>query len=554
MIEDWTNMHSFNVFNDQWIAVVDTDGNHEEVSLRTLLDNARHYRGLDGELECQDTAVIRLILAFLYRALEPNDDDWYGIWNAGRFPMDKIEAYVNGRLPDDAWHGPGITSIHDLLWVRDDTAPFLQSPGLKSAGKDDGYRDPSYMIPNIRLYPQAPYGTYNSDRTLESCRRLSIQEAVRWMICLLSYDVIGIHTGMMGDPNVKGGKTHPSITTTASSTVMHIDGGNLFRTLMLALVPLDFDGMVGNVTPPLWEQEPKTAASEDKYTLGKVESVIDEYVFPSRRLLLRFDNDGKVDGVLVGAGDRMICDVEGSKTKLSSYKPGLDPMVGWVKKKSDSKNGPSAIEPWKARKHQALWLGLPSMLRHDNNGGKPLVLKFLDDRKEWNEDYDKTMVNIVTSTLQYDEKKTVIEDIAGDSLILPTTVMKSPRLIDLAIEAVQKVESLAYSWDKYYTELAKASGKTSKASDTKDWMNLYYSTAWTAFNEWVNNLYQDTDSEEAIYNFNRDLHKTIMHLANDVLPEFSSIVYAGSIDNNGVEHSYGKAFNNLRNSLNREDK
>lgn len=547
-------MHSFNVYDEPWIAIVNMDGVHEEVSLRTLLDNAGCYRGLDGELECQDTAVMRFILAFLYRALEPKDDDWYEIWDAGAFDIHKIDTYVYGEMPSDAWHGPGITKVYDLLWLRDDVAPFLQSPGLKSAGKDDGYRDPFYMIPSIRAYPQAKYGTYNSDRTLESCKRLDVPEALRWMICLLSYDVVGIHTGMLGDPNVRGGKTNPGITTTASSTVMHIDGGNLFRTLMLALVPLDFDGMVNKVTPPLWEQEPKTAASEDKYTLGRVESVIDEYVFPSRRLLLRFDDNGKVDGVLVGAGDRMICEVEGTKTKLSSYKPGLDPMIGWVKKNNDKKDGSFEISPWRARKNQALWLGLPSMLRHDDNGSKPLVLEFLDDRKEWDDDYDQAMVNIVTSTLQYDDKRTVIEDISGDSLVLPTIIMKSTRLTDLTIEAVQQVESFAYPWNRYYQELAKAVGKTDKVGDAKDWMDKYYSVMWIAFNEWVNGIKQDTDSEDAIYDFKKSLRKAIMGLADEVLLEFPPRVYSGTIDGNGVEHSYGKAFNILHSGLYKEDK
>ena len=531
---------TFNVFDDPWIAVLTGDGHHKEVSMAEVFSHPSDYRSLDGELDCQDTAVMRLLLAFLYRVLRPDYDSWEDMWAAGQFPMDRIRAYVDGPAEHDG------CTVHDRLWLDDGRMPFLQVTGLHPSSGEDNWRNPSCMVPSIRKFRQLD-GQYNSDRIEDTCRTLAPGEALRWLVCSLSYDVAGIHTGMAGDPNESGGKTHPGITTAARSTVMHVEAGNLFRTLMLAMVPLDFEGMSPEVTPPIWELDPFTSRSAGKDELRPVSSVIDEYVFPSRRILMRFNDEGMVDGVMIGAGDRTSTSGSGVKA-ASSYRPSIDPMVGWVKRIPNKKRPDEwTMSTWKARPGQAIWRGLPSMLRHDGEGSRPLVLSFLDDLNAYGE--VDGMTNVVAVTVFYDSKNAVVEDLACDGLRLPTAVMTDDRLADLAIEAVSLADKDEWSWHRYCSEVRMAAGDTTPSSEySKADDEHYYAMIGPLFDGWSAGLDHDVDSEEAISDWRDGIGYRVLDMADRFASTLPPRVYSGVVADERT-YSYGHARNWLVRNL-----
>lgn len=59
-----TDKH-FNLLTEPWLKVIDLKGQEKEVSLVTLFKNASSYARLAGEMQTQDLAILRLLLAIL---------------------------------------------------------------------------------------------------------------------------------------------------------------------------------------------------------------------------------------------------------------------------------------------------------------------------------------------------------------------------------------------------------------------------------------------------------------------------------------------------------
>ena len=59
-------MGKYNLLDEKWITVLRKDsGETENVSLLNLFENAGEYRALAGEMEVQNFAILRVLLAIL---------------------------------------------------------------------------------------------------------------------------------------------------------------------------------------------------------------------------------------------------------------------------------------------------------------------------------------------------------------------------------------------------------------------------------------------------------------------------------------------------------
>ena len=59
-------MGRYNLLDEKWITVLRKDsGETENVSLLTLFEHAGEYRALAGEMEVQNFAILRVLLAIL---------------------------------------------------------------------------------------------------------------------------------------------------------------------------------------------------------------------------------------------------------------------------------------------------------------------------------------------------------------------------------------------------------------------------------------------------------------------------------------------------------
>ena len=98
----------YNLLEEPWINVVDTDGCASAVSLRDVLVNAHKIRKFANDMPNQDLPLLRLLVAILYRAYGRNYDLesgevsipalrklWKKEWQTGHFNSQIILDYIN---------------------------------------------------------------------------------------------------------------------------------------------------------------------------------------------------------------------------------------------------------------------------------------------------------------------------------------------------------------------------------------------------------------------------------------------------------------------------
>ena len=77
-------MRHFNLLEEPWILVMTgEDGSMEEVSLIKLYQNAHKYKQLAGEIQMQNFAILRLLLAVLHTVFRDLifEESYIRTWN-----------------------------------------------------------------------------------------------------------------------------------------------------------------------------------------------------------------------------------------------------------------------------------------------------------------------------------------------------------------------------------------------------------------------------------------------------------------------------------------
>lgn len=547
------DMRTFNLYDDPWVAVVDDHGRHKELTLRETFDQAASIRSLDGEIGIQDTAVTRFLLAFLYRALDPAMDEWTEMRTSGGFPMDAIDRYVNGPLRDDAWNDGTVESVHDRLFLQSDRLPFLQVADMESM--DGSVKDPSAIMQDIRLFRgMQKVGTFTTVRQESSYRRITPGEAARWLLSTLLYDDASQRGAMKGDTNlaIVNGKpkksVYPSLNPPASKSVAYVTGRNLFDTLTMNLIPYDDERML--ITEkrgvPLWEREPLDPYSATRVPGVReplrtpVDTVIDEYVAPSRKIRLMFDDDGMVDGVLLGCGMRM-----------GSPRPDIEPMLAW--RTGDPKKTDDPLVPVSVGPSSALWRSLPAFVIHGADGDmRPGVLRFIDELAVWPEyGIDSRTVNLTVSSVAYGTNAACINDIRTSTMSLPMGVVDDPALAELAEESGHDADDALYLYRMFLKNVSIASGALDGNIPQTE-VDELTSELEAAYGSWVASLTPGIDTQEAKEEWMHTLGKTTMGRADRFAKSLQPGAFAGIIDDKGNTQSYGSASAKLWSGLHRK--
>ncbi|XOB98226.1 type I-E CRISPR-associated protein Cse1/CasA [Deinococcota bacterium DY0809b] len=216
-------MPKFNLIEEAWIPVRD-DGRVREVSLRDALVHAHEYERIEDPSPLVEVALLRVLLAVLHRAFEgpANEDELVDLFEAGRFPEDQIDAYLD--------------RFHDRFWLIHDEAPFWQVSDLS---EDD-------PLPWTKLLPEYASGnnpTLFSHASDDTPPPASYAEAARALVAHQTFTP----GGLLRRLGVGSAVAAPLATAAAFVAT----GKNLFDTLVFSL---------GVYTPehdrPVWEEEP----------------------------------------------------------------------------------------------------------------------------------------------------------------------------------------------------------------------------------------------------------------------------------------------------------
>lgn len=278
-------------------------------SLRDVLVEANELREVFDPSPLVIVGIHRLLLAVLYRVFRPKSPgDWAALWKAGHFDPDALDGY-GGHWSDR----------FDLLHP---TRPFYQVPMIEG----------EKVHPASALVMEAASGnnpTLFDHGQVEGENSLSLDRAA----ChLLAYQLFALGGGVskpfnrMDAPLTKG-------------LVVEAKGRNLFETLLLNLMPLDFWQTLEPVTEedaPFWEIEaPPDPVKDGTVPLGPLHYL----TWQSRQVHLVVDRQtGRVSGCQIR--QRYALPRDGSR---------LDPGKGY--RRSDKEGW----QPFRLNKDRAAW-------------------------------------------------------------------------------------------------------------------------------------------------------------------------------------------------------
>jgi CRISPR system Cascade subunit CasA len=387
----------FNLLHEPWIRALDAAGTARETSLIGALRDAHELRRIAGELDAQDVAVLRLLLAVLYAVFSEVDENgdfsplnaqdgqnaaqhalnrWRALWERGSFPMEPIEEYLR--------------HYEERFWLFHPNTPFYQVAGLTvgtsyTAAKLFGDLSESGNKP--RLFAVRSGIGKNS---------MSYAEAARWLIYLNAFDDNSAKPTRGGEKKISVGMGY-----LGKLGLVFATGNNLFETLMLNLIlePRSGDGAS-------WE---KPTCGLERREIPIPETYAELFTLQSRRILLKREN-GRVTGFILLGGD-----------KFETDNAFIEPMTLWRK---DAKNAADVYKPRRHSPAKSFWRDFAALTAKNDGAKLPGVVSWvavLDDAGILQDRH----VSFQTASVKYDEKGFFVEDVFSDSVTVNADILAS---------------------------------------------------------------------------------------------------------------------------------
>lgn len=517
---DDASVPSFDLTSQPWLPVLLRDGVEKELSLTEVFERASDIRRLPGDLPTQEFALIRLLLAVLYDALDggpPTREDWEELWTAGPedFPAEQVAVYLSRHR-----------ELFDLLHPE---RPFFQVADLRTT-KDE-------VFSLDRIVADVP----NNDRFLtmrvHGAHRLSFAEAARWVVHAHAFDVSGIKSGAVGDPRVKAGKVYPQGVGSAGLLGgVLAEGDTLRETLLLNLIPREEDDLLRHDEEdlPVWRRpQPPGAAPLPGADAGP-SGPRDLYTWQARRVRLHHDGT-EAYGVVLAYGDPL------------PYRDmqGREPMSGW--RRSEPQEKKLRRSPvYLPRTHdpsRTAWRGLASLVtgyppeavqrsgKDAAPGITPRVLEWLgrmaEDGDALGQDH---MIRARLLGCEYGTQQSVVADIVDDSLSLSMVLLSQHEtaLRDTAIRAVQLAETAVWLLGSLAAGLAEAVGAVQQTprAEARD---RGFGELDGPFRQWLTGLTPGVDAHTRLEEWRRTAHDTVRVLGLELIAASSEAAWEGRV-------------------------
>lgn len=485
----------FNLVDEPWIMAVPVGGVAATYSLREVFRQAGHIRQLTGELPTQSFALLRLLLAIVYRAVEGpvGVDDWVALRDHWPDVVADIDAYL--------------TRHRDRFELFDEVAPFYQVAGLRTAKGE--------ALPVRKIVADVPDGVqYLTLRTGSGIESLSVDEAARWLVHVHGFDPSGIKSGLVGDPRVKGGKVYPLGTAWAGQLGgVHLFGATLRDTILLNLVARDVDDDAGWADLPPWERPPLTAGEE--VAGGRPpRGVVDAYTWQSRRVRL-VGAGRRVTGVVLGYGDPL----------SPQNRASVEPMTAWRYSEPQSKKAGRPVQMPRAHQLGAQpWRGLEALLAlggtaEARQGRAPGVVEWASELTDAGALVGGHAVRTRAIGMVYGSNSSVIEDIVDDSLTLPADLLRNDaaQLRLTAVGQVERARDAVTALAGLARNLAAAAGADATDGDADRARELGYAVLDGPFRSWLIGLRPDELHADAAARWQRLARESLEPLARELI-------------------------------------
>ncbi|MEO3767503.1 type I-E CRISPR-associated protein Cse1/CasA [Streptomyces sp. B5E4] len=520
-VRDADTVPSFDLTTQPWLPVLLRDGVEKDVSLTEVFERADDIRRIPGDLPTQEFALVRLLLAVLYDALEggpPTRDAWAELWQAGPegFPAEQVVAYLSEHR-----------ERFDLLHRE---RPFFQVADLRTA------KDEVFCLD--RIVADVP----NNDRFLSmrahGAQRLSFAEAARWVVHAHAWDVSGIKTGAVGDPRLKAGKVYPQgVGSVGMLGGVLAEGDTLRETLLMNLIPREDDDLLrhDDEDQPVWRRpQPLGAAPLPEPEAGPY-GPRGLYTWPARRV--RLHHDGReAYGVVLAYGDPL------------PYRDmhGCEPMTGWRRSAQQEKKLRTS-PVYLPRTHdpaRAAWRGLASLItgyppeaaqraadRGAAPGLTPRVLEWLGRMAEEGAVLGLDhLLRVRLLGCEYGTQQSVVADVVDDSLSLSVALLsqRGSRLRDTAVRAVQLAETAVWLLGNLAAGLAEAAG-AEQATPRAEARDRGFGELEGPFLQWLAALRSGAATGERLESWRRTAHDRVRALGSELVESAGEAAWEGRV-------------------------
>lgn len=253
---------SFNLIDERWIPCIDSEGKVEELSLRTLFEQAHSLRELSGESPLVLVSLHRLALAILHRVFGPSGyAAWSALWEskASGFAIAKLNAYFD--RPE----------IYERFYLFHPEKPFMQV-------QDSRVKEKS-ITAMIHDVASGNNGTLFDHHLDEDGIALTCAQAARYLLAAQAFGLAGL-SGLVDKF---------SYAPCVGGVIFLLQGDTLFETLLLNLFRYPETDFFTPQTPsdkPVWEQENPFANRTLPY------GYLDYLTWQNRRIWLTPPTDG----------------------------------------------------------------------------------------------------------------------------------------------------------------------------------------------------------------------------------------------------------------------
>ena len=505
----------FNLIDENWILVMDSDCTVHSVSLKDALLNAHKYVDFAGEMPTVNVSIMRTMLAVLQTVFERMDgtgqrvtledvdeavERWGEIWRRKHFPEEPICSYL------DEWH--------ERFYLFHPERPFLQFMEAKAATEYEA------KTLNGAVSESNNKRRLFSQRFGESKDRLTYSEAARLLITVNAYDSSSLKNAKDVE---SGGKESVGVGWLAKIGVVAAKGSNLFETLMLNLVLSD-ESESWAANKPLWENDKPNADQRRK--VAQPDNQAELLTFPSRKLLLVREGD-KVKGF-----HRMWGDFFDNSNAF------IEQMTLWKYNKKEACYYPELHDMSKQS-----WQEFPVLADNNDENTQPGIvawLKFLAENRQLPKGY---IARFMFVGVTFDDKKSSVTDVYYDELSFHLNILIDigKRWNDSIRREIEFTDKLADEMKYFGMNVDKSEG--GNGITLGNWMKeQFYYRIDMDFRRFLESIDPNDGYEKQIERLNgwREMEtKTAYALANEVIAQSSDAALFGRTvsekDKNGAD-------------------
>ena len=469
-------MH-YNLCDEPWILLMKKDGQTETVGLERAFTNLQEYMSFAGEIQLQDTAMLRLFSALsvtmIYRMDVDGQEDFTTdkgrlmerfrtIWQRGSFPEAMVTHYFG------KWR--------DRFDLSGDDRPFYQVPEtvasstIKKKGKELEMR---YSLPNtegvFKEMNRKPISSINgtildsnnkpaayTDTILpekDGIKYMPLAKSARWLLWYMAFADCGTKASGQG-------KWASKMTFPSSGALVFPVGSNLFETVMMNSVLLKKDEEPYEEVLPAWENELSLNVQAEPYGDTAPQNLPELYTQQSRRIILKCAEYGVID-VHIIAGDW-----------YSAANAFIEPMFLWKKSRLDQSGSTYVTIKYDT---SSKWNNLRNILLALDTNWSTQWVEYL--KREMNLKIEELALQ--TAGIEYGSTQSSIDKMVSDEIIINTRFLEDDSEKEALTEAISTTDELA---SKFYVfgkdlEIAKGAGPDFADAQGKEMKGVFLEEA-----------------------------------------------------------------------------